>query len=1077
MSFLKSISISEDLLVPSRATHYRPTKKSLDIVRAVLGEGDSQATSVIASYGSGKSLAALVGGLLADADTTYQSDLNPVIERLERVDPDLAEASASRLESKAKGSVISLSGYVPDLPLALAKGLGLNKPRSMEAALAAILRYLKRNKHDRLAIIWDEFGRHLERLVSTGRSEELLEVQQLAEWVVRRKAPIATLTVLLHQNFQRYSGRLSQSGQNAWRKIEGRFDTLTIVEDSDEMYEFIAELTSEATGSDSAVQSSRTNFTALAQQSANAGFFSTFEDQVHLENMLEQAWPLTPSAFYLLPRISARVGQNERTVFSFLSALSSETSDQPVTIEHLFTHFAEAMRQDTGPGGVHRRLVETESARARAESELEKELLAAVCLLQLGGGGERDHLSMSRLQAAMLAGSTYREQEITDAIDALVARKLLLYRRRTDDVSVWHGADIDLRAKVSELIAELAAETDILGCLNDLAPPLSYTAPRYNFDYSLTRYAPSVYVRLQELVDPETRDFYGRLADDNDGLVALVVDGTNRDIHALDKSWLQQRSHLIVAIPHRTLDLEPATLELEALKRLSQDKELLSLDPLIERELAELKTNAFEYLTSRLELLTEPENGGVAWYSKGQPVEMEAPGAVYEVLSNVFEDRFPKTPKIRNEQIVRRKVTAQSKSARKRCILGVLERTGDPELGYSGATSADASIFRTIFGVTDLYRSTDTAGKWVTEPSDLSDPGMSLAWGTLKEFFSTPREEPKHFEELIKRLTNSPIGLRTGTLPLLIAAGLKAFGSCLALRQNIGGRWAYVDDIQPTVVEAIAENPEAFELEVISRTKKQVSLINLLTEEFNPILDTQETDQVRAFYDAVYSWRRNLPPSALKARGLGDEATLLQRVLRQTDGDPVHLLFRAFPDIASRDTLDNECVAYISRARQQIEQLTAVYTERAIAAARMAFSGQSASKGASLLDAASTWAKILPITLDQHTALDRLSKGIISRARQALNGRYTEASFVRALSGMLSGKDFEEWDDMTAREFEQSLRANLRKIEDAALSLDDEAEGLPLFLESKVRSLLDKHAKVAGQNATKELINEILRKI
>ena len=78
---------------------------------------------------------------------------------------------------------------------------------------------------------------------------------------------------------------------------------------------------------------------------------------------------------------------------------------------------------------------------------------------------------------------------------------------------------------------------------------------------------------------------------------------------------------------------------------------------------------------------------------------------------------------------------------------------------------------------------------------------------------------------------------------------------------------------------------------------------------------------------------------------------------------------------------------------------------------------------------------------------------------------------------MLSGKDFEEWDDATAREFEQSLRANLRKIEDTALSLEDGAEGLPLFLEKKVRALLEKHTKVAGEKATKEFIDYILREV
>ena len=64
MTIFKSINIVEDFAFPARASHYRPTSKSMDIVQAVIGEGGSRATSIIATYGSGKSLAAMVGGLI-----------------------------------------------------------------------------------------------------------------------------------------------------------------------------------------------------------------------------------------------------------------------------------------------------------------------------------------------------------------------------------------------------------------------------------------------------------------------------------------------------------------------------------------------------------------------------------------------------------------------------------------------------------------------------------------------------------------------------------------------------------------------------------------------------------------------------------------------------------------------------------------------------------------------------------------------------------------------------------------------------------------------------------------------------
>ena len=37
-------------------------------------------------------------------------------------------------------------------------------------------------------ILWDEFGRHIESLISEGRSAALSEIQSLAEFVSRSKA-------------------------------------------------------------------------------------------------------------------------------------------------------------------------------------------------------------------------------------------------------------------------------------------------------------------------------------------------------------------------------------------------------------------------------------------------------------------------------------------------------------------------------------------------------------------------------------------------------------------------------------------------------------------------------------------------------------------------------------------------------------------------------------------------------------------------------------------------------------------------------------------------------------------------
>jgi hypothetical protein len=93
---------------------------------------------------------------------------------------------------------------------------------------------------DHVAIIWDEFGRHLEGLAAEGRARDLDQVQRLAEWTSRAKDPTASLTLLLHQNLSAYAARLNQTSRNEWKKIEGRFRQLRFVEDSKELYSLVA---------------------------------------------------------------------------------------------------------------------------------------------------------------------------------------------------------------------------------------------------------------------------------------------------------------------------------------------------------------------------------------------------------------------------------------------------------------------------------------------------------------------------------------------------------------------------------------------------------------------------------------------------------------------------------------------------------------------------------------------------------------------------------------------------------------------------------------------------------------------
>ena len=122
-AILLAISLKDDLAKPERLAHYRPTRRSLPLVRAILEGG---AWMAIAPYGSGKSLCAGVGALLCTDPDSAKQALSPVMERIRTVDARLHEAVLHHEQHPNKGLAVALTGYVRDVPAALARAARLS---------------------------------------------------------------------------------------------------------------------------------------------------------------------------------------------------------------------------------------------------------------------------------------------------------------------------------------------------------------------------------------------------------------------------------------------------------------------------------------------------------------------------------------------------------------------------------------------------------------------------------------------------------------------------------------------------------------------------------------------------------------------------------------------------------------------------------------------------------------------------------------------------------------------------------------------------------------------------------------
>ena len=233
-AFLRSINIVYDADEPERIGHFRPTAKTVPLLNSLIGEENERAYFVVAPYGSGKSLTAAYALQVIENRPGTADTLGQIADRLESVSPELARSVRGRVgNAKKRGFVLALHGYCPNLAEALRdatlrsmkrmklgrrtksiESLNTGGQNGLDNVLAALQEKAEQCGCDKVLLLWDEFGRHLEALLSEGRASALAEIQVLAEFVSRTSGVPATMGLLLHQSLLQYAALLSKIIRN-----------------------------------------------------------------------------------------------------------------------------------------------------------------------------------------------------------------------------------------------------------------------------------------------------------------------------------------------------------------------------------------------------------------------------------------------------------------------------------------------------------------------------------------------------------------------------------------------------------------------------------------------------------------------------------------------------------------------------------------------------------------------------------------------------------------------------------------------------------------------------------------------
>jgi hypothetical protein len=337
-------------------------------------------------------------------------------------------------------------------------------PRELVSTLEEITASLRASGKARgVLLVIDELGKFLEHAVQGRGVEDLFVLQELAEATARSKEPTLLLVTVLHQAFENYASALRPRDRQEWEKIQGRFEDFAFQEPADQILQLIAQAIRHSASPET--KALRVQAKRRAERAFDLGLAPHGFNKKQFVESLEACAPLHPLVVLCLARLCRKFGQNQRSLFSFLTSREPHGLgtflDRPVggtgnacfRLAELHDYVVEAFGSSLSVGEAAGRWAEGQAALDRGRSLQPKSvrLLKTIALLSAVGTDGKLKASLPILHFA----ESDAAHESKQALDALLSESIAVERKHSGTIALWEGSDVDIDERIREAARRL----------------------------------------------------------------------------------------------------------------------------------------------------------------------------------------------------------------------------------------------------------------------------------------------------------------------------------------------------------------------------------------------------------------------------------------------------------------------------------------------------------------------------------------------------------------------------------------------------------------------------------------------
>ncbi|MDP4147015.1 MAG: hypothetical protein Q8936_21495 [Bacillota bacterium] len=857
-------------------------------------------------------------------------------------------------------------------------------------------------------IVFDEFSKFLEASVTRNSAHDIKLIQDFAELSNRSGDNQIHFSCITHKSINDYISNLPKEKIDAWRAVEGRFKEIYFTSSSQQNYELIANAIIK--DEDKFKEFKSLYSKEIRDIQDNCERMTIYNEMDNFSEIIgDGCFPLNPISVYVLPRISEKVAQNERTLFTFLSKEERGSLVNFIncnnggigylTIDWIYDYFEILFKKEVFNENVHSIWLKSNNALLKTEDENQKKIIKAISIIHIVN--EFMQLPPTDLYIRLSIGLNKFEYDL--AISQLINSQTILKKKSNGYYRFLPGSELNVFKKIADRKDINSNRINVREVI-EATMELGFETPKkYNDEYEMVRYFKKSFITADEFenirsINDLTAECYA------DGVILYLIYLSDKEKEvAFNKLIELKDSRILMCFPDKSFAKLEEVKELLAIKYLRNDAEF-NQNELAMQELDIFEDDIISDIDNYINSSYDVKNGSCKYYDFNGPcLEIKNRYQLNRKLSDICFKVFGKTPVINNELINKRNISSPIVKARNKILQYIFEEMENGNEFISKGNGPEITIFRTTI-----------TRKGLLDSRESNDNKLNSVLNEIEGFILSCEDNKNSFAQLYSTLYDAEFGygLRAGIIPIYIA---------LKIREHLENIIIYFGEKEVSLsidtLNKINDNPDKYSLLLEKGSKEKDEYLNTLENLFSDYKSNKDAGYSRynSIVEAMRNWMYSLPkytsrynviPDSEEGR-ISNDIIVLRKELLKFDINPRELLLIKLNSKILKLNDFKLCIDRINEIKLELDTFVKVVKQYLIKITKNIFD-----KGyrGELRTALENWYNELPEENKEHL-YDISENSLLSFISTLSTGN--EDTIIEKLAKIVTGLNIEDWNDDT----------------------------------------------------------------